>query len=83
MVTHIIGYTRCFICGTRIIQVLLAKKYEYSAMSTTDASDWSKEKTLELMELYRERPVLWDCRLSEYKNKNIRQDALTKPANHF
>lgn len=52
-------------------------------MSTTDASDWSKEKTLELMELYRERPVLWDCRLSEYKNKNIRQDALTKPANHF
>lgn len=65
VVTHIVGYTHCSVCGTPIIQVL-TKKYKYSTMSTISASDWSKEKTLELTELLRERSVLWNCRLSEY-----------------
>ncbi len=45
--------------------------------------EWSKEKTLELIQFYKERPVLWDCTLADYKNKNKRHDALTEIAIHF
>jgi len=38
--------------------------------------EWTNENSLKLIELYRDRPVLWDCRLSDYKNRNKRADAL-------
>lgn len=38
---------------------------------------------LKLIEMYRDRPVLWDCRLSEYKDSNKRHDAFTEIAVAF
>lgn len=38
--------------------------------------EWSEDKTLNLIEMYRERPFLWNSRLTDYKNRNKRHDAL-------
>jgi hypothetical protein len=38
----------------------------------------SEDKTLNLIEMYRERPLLWNSRLTDYKNKNKSHDALLK-----
>jgi len=38
--------------------------------------EWTNEKVLSLIDLYRDRPVLWDCRLKQYRNRNKRMDAL-------
>lgn len=37
---------------------------------------WSEDKTLNLIEMYRERSLLWNSRLTDYKNKNKSHDAL-------
>ncbi|KAK5646240.1 hypothetical protein RI129_004704 [Pyrocoelia pectoralis] len=36
--------------------------------------EWTNAKVCELIELYRDRPVLWNCRLKEYKDRNKKQD---------
>ena len=38
--------------------------------------EWTNDKVISLIELYHNRPVLWDCRLKEYKDCNKRHDAL-------
>jgi hypothetical protein len=38
--------------------------------------EWTNDKVVSLIELYRNRPVLWDCRLKAYKGRNKRHDAL-------
>ncbi len=45
--------------------------------------EWSNELVFTLIEMYRNRPNLWDCKLKEYKDKNKRHDALMEIANHF
>lgn len=45
--------------------------------------EWTNEKVLQLIEVYREHPLLWDCHLSEYKNRNRRADALNEIALSF
>ncbi|KAF5275001.1 hypothetical protein FQA39_LY06938 [Lamprigera yunnana] len=45
--------------------------------------EWTNAKVCELIEHYRDRPVLWDCRLKEYKNRNKKQDALQEIADTF
>lgn len=45
--------------------------------------EWTNAKVCELIELYRDRPVLWDCRLKEYKDRNKKQDALQEIADTF
>jgi predicted transcriptional regulator len=42
--------------------------------------EWSNEKVLELIDAYRDFPVLWDCSLPDYKNRNKRSDALIQIA---
>lgn len=38
--------------------------------------EWTNDKVFNLIDLYRARPVLWDCRLKEFKDRNRRTDAL-------
>ncbi|KAF5274535.1 hypothetical protein FQA39_LY07147 [Lamprigera yunnana] len=46
--------------------------------------EWNDINVLRLIELYREREVLWSCKLKEeYKNKNKRHDALLEIAVSF
>lgn len=40
--------------------------------------NWSQEKVLLLIELYRERPILWDTKRKDYKDRNKKSDALTE-----
>nr|CAH7753471.1 unnamed protein product [Callosobruchus chinensis] len=42
--------------------------------------EWNDTGVLKLIELYREREVLWNCKLKDYKNKNNRHDALLEIA---
>nr|CAH7761993.1 unnamed protein product [Callosobruchus chinensis] len=42
--------------------------------------EWNDTGVLKLIELYREREVLWNCKLKDYKNKNKRHDALLEIA---
>lgn len=37
---------------------------------------WSEEKVNDLIELYRHHPVLWDVTHKNYKNRNLKNDAL-------
>ncbi|KAL4720967.1 hypothetical protein ACJJTC_019227 [Scirpophaga incertulas] len=37
--------------------------------------EWSEEKCLTLIELYRNNPVLWDPQDANFKNKNLKEDA--------
>ncbi|GFG39776.1 hypothetical protein Cfor_04916 [Coptotermes formosanus] len=45
--------------------------------------EWTNDKVISLIELYRNRPVLWDCRLKQYKERNKRHDALMEIAVSF
>ncbi|KAK4887254.1 hypothetical protein RN001_003525 [Aquatica leii] len=45
--------------------------------------EWNDVNVLRLIELYREREILWNCKLKEYKNKNKRHDALLEIAVSF
>ncbi|KAK4887692.1 hypothetical protein RN001_003963 [Aquatica leii] len=45
--------------------------------------EWYDVNVLRLIELYREREILWNCKLKEYKNKNKRHDALLEIAVSF
>jgi len=38
--------------------------------------EWSDDRTLNLIEMYRESPLHWNSCLTDYKNRNIRHDAL-------
>lgn len=42
--------------------------------------EWSNERVLTFIELYRDRPILWNCRLQIYKDRNKRHDALKEIA---
>ncbi|KAF5297773.1 hypothetical protein FQR65_LT19682 [Abscondita terminalis] len=37
--------------------------------------EWTNTNVINLIDMYRDRTVLWDCRLLDYKNKNKRNDA--------
>lgn len=45
--------------------------------------EWTNAKVCDLINLYRDRPVLWDCRLKEYKDRNKKLDALLEIAVSF
>lgn len=45
--------------------------------------EWTNEKVISLIELYHARPVLWDCRLKEYKDRSKRHDAFVEIGLHF
>ncbi|XP_066978153.1 uncharacterized protein [Macrobrachium rosenbergii] len=45
--------------------------------------NWSQEKTVEFIEEYRKLAVLWDIRLTEYKNNHGKLDALRGLAEKF
>lgn len=46
--------------------------------------EWSSnEKVLSLIELYRRRPVLWNCKLKEYKDRDKRHDAVVEISESF
>ena len=47
------------------------------------AIEWTDANVLALIELYRNRPILWNCQLEDYKNKNFRHDALLEIASHL
>lgn len=38
--------------------------------------EWSNEQVSDLIDTYRERPVLWDSRLPEHKDRDKRHEAL-------
>ncbi|XP_072386709.1 uncharacterized protein [Diabrotica undecimpunctata] len=38
--------------------------------------EWNEENTQNLLDMYHERPVLWNSRLADYKDRNKRRDAL-------
>lgn len=42
--------------------------------------EWSKEATIQLIELFRENDLLWDCRSKDYKNRQLKNDAFTQIA---
>lgn len=42
--------------------------------------EWSQEKVIHLIELYRARRILWDASMKEYKDRNKRHDALIEIA---
>ncbi|KAG5872987.1 hypothetical protein JTB14_025353 [Gonioctena quinquepunctata] len=42
--------------------------------------EWTNEKVINLINLYWDRPVLWDCRLKDYKDRNKKMDALLEIA---
>lgn len=45
--------------------------------------EWSHEKVQQLIDLYRDHSVLWDCKMKAYKDKNKRHDALIEIATSF
>lgn len=45
--------------------------------------NWTDEKTLTLIEMYRARPLLWDSYNPNYKNRNKRHDMLLELAEAF
>lgn len=45
--------------------------------------EWTNEKVLTLIDLYRDRPVLWDCRSKQHKDRSKRTDALMEIAVSF
>lgn len=45
--------------------------------------EWSSKKVLSLIEMYRRRPVLWNCKLKEYKDRKKRRDAFVEIALSF
>jgi hypothetical protein len=47
------------------------------------ATAWTNERTLEFIEQYKNKPVLWDIIHKDYRNKIIRHDALLEIANSF
>ncbi|KAF6208504.1 hypothetical protein GE061_016962 [Apolygus lucorum] len=42
-----------------------------------DVRLWSKEMVTEFIDMYRSFPCLWKCKTEEYKNKNLRDNALS------
>ena len=47
-------------------------------MSCVAAAEWKREDVLLLIQSYRGQPVLWNVKLSSYKNRNAREIALRK-----
>ena len=38
--------------------------------------EWTNDNIINLIDLYRDHPVLWDCRLKEFKDRNKNIDVL-------
>lgn len=47
------------------------------------ANAWTNERTLEFIEQYKNKPLLWDIVHNDYRNKIKRHDALLELANSF
>lgn len=45
--------------------------------------NWSQDMTIQLIDEYRLRPVLWDCKIKEYKDRNKRHDSLMELSTLF
>ena len=45
--------------------------------------EWSKEKVISLINLYHDRPILWNCKINKYKNGKTRIDSFVKIAVSF
>lgn len=45
--------------------------------------DWTNDKVCNLINLYRDRPILWDCRQRDYKDRNKKLDAMLEIAVSF
>lgn len=45
--------------------------------------EWTSEQVIQLLNMYHQRPILWDCRLRDYKDRNKRHDALVEIAVSF
>lgn len=44
---------------------------------------WTKDQIIELIEMLRAAPALWDIKTKEYRDRNTKFDATTKIALHF
>lgn len=38
--------------------------------------EWTNDKVIQLIDMYRDRPVLWDCRLKDFRDRSKRIGAL-------
>lgn len=43
-------------------------------------SDWNQEQVIHLIDLYRERPVLWDPTNADFKDRNLKNYGWTEIA---
>lgn len=43
-------------------------------------SDWNQDQVIQLIDLYRERPVLWDPGCADYKDRNLKHYAWSEIA---
>lgn len=43
-------------------------------------SDWNQDQVIQLIDLYRERPVLWDPGCADYKDRNLKNYAWSEIA---
>lgn len=44
---------------------------------------WSKELVIELIEMLKAAPALWDIQSKEYRDRNLKFDEMSKIASHF
>ena len=44
---------------------------------------WTKEQVIELIEMLRAAPALWDIKSKEYRDRNLKYDEMSKMASHF
>lgn len=45
--------------------------------------EWKTEDVTHLLEMYRDRPNLWNCKADTYKDRNKRHDSLMEIAEYF
>lgn len=45
--------------------------------------EWTDNMVLKLLDMYREREALWNCKLESYKNKNLRHNTLLEISESF
>lgn len=50
------------------------------ADNSASNTEWNQDQVIQLIELYRERPVLWDPTNPEFKNKNLKNNAWSEIA---
>ncbi|XKL67860.1 hypothetical protein PGB90_003351 [Kerria lacca] len=75
--------------GTQVEWEKIEKLPNDALKKADEKHDWQIAGPLQgkavllLIEMYRDRPVLWNCQINEYRDKNKRHDAFMEIANHF